>query len=71
MKTFWILFNLLVLSITSVMAQASEEVAMADTFRQEGKIYVVVAVLVIILIGIFAYLMSIDAKMNKLEKEEE
>ncbi|MFN8417480.1 MAG: hypothetical protein U0U66_14195 [Cytophagaceae bacterium] len=71
MKTFWILFNLLVLPLTSAMAQASDEVAMADTFRQDGKIYVVVAVLSIILVGIFIYLMSIDAKINKLEKEDE
>jgi len=34
-----------------------------------GKIFVVVAVLAIILIGIFVYLFFIDKKINKLEKE--
>ena len=36
-----------------------------------GKIFVVVAVLAIILIGIFSYLFFIDRKINKLEKEVE
>lgn len=71
MKTFWILINIFFLTCVSAFAQATEEVAMADTFRKDGKIYVVVAVLSIILVGIFVYLMNIDAKMNKLEKEEE
>jgi len=36
-----------------------------------GKIYVVVAVLAIILVGIFVYLFFIDRKVRKLEKELE
>ena len=36
-----------------------------------GKIFVVVAVLAIILAGIFSYLFFIDRKINKLEKEVE
>ena len=34
-----------------------------------GKIYVVVAVLAVILAGIFTYLFFIDRKVRKLEKE--
>lgn len=34
-----------------------------------GKIFVVVAVLSIILVGIFVYLFVIDRKIGKLEKE--
>jgi CcmD family protein len=34
-----------------------------------GKIFVVVAVLAVILIGIFVYLFTIDRKLRKLEKE--
>ena len=34
-----------------------------------GKIFVVVAVLAVILIGIFVYLFFIDRKIGKLEKE--
>ena len=36
-----------------------------------GKIFVVVAVLAIILVGIFTYLFFIDRKVNKLKKEIE
>jgi CcmD family protein len=36
-----------------------------------GKIFVVVAILAIILVGIFIYLFTIDRKVTKLEKEVE
>jgi len=36
-----------------------------------GKIFVVVAVLAVILVGIFIYLFTIDRKLRKLEKEIE
>ena len=36
-----------------------------------GKIFVVVAVLAVILAGIFVYLFTIDRKIRKLEKEIE
>jgi len=42
---------------------------MADEMRRNGKIYVVVAVLVAIFIGIVLYLIRLDRKLSKLEKE--
>ena len=36
-----------------------------------GKIFIVVAVLAIILVGIFVYLFFIDRKVTRLEKEVE
>jgi len=36
-----------------------------------GKIYVVVAVLAVILVGIFVYLYFLDRKVRKLEEELE
>ncbi len=54
--------------ISSIVAKA-QDVQMADTMRSEGKIYVVIAVLCVILIGLFIYLITIDKKLNKLEKE--
>lgn len=36
-----------------------------------GKIFVVVAVLAVILVGVFVYLFTIDRKVSKLEKEIE
>lgn len=42
---------------------------MADEMRSNGKIYVVVAVLVTIFIGIILYLIRLDRKLTRLEKE--
>lgn len=49
---------------------ASAETEMADTMRSNGKIYVVVVVLATIFAGIFAYLVYLDRKISKLEKEK-
>jgi Tfp pilus assembly protein PilO len=46
-----------------------QTVEMADTFRADGKIYVVVAVLSVITISLLAYLFVLDKKISKLEKE--
>ena len=60
--------TLIALLISSFVAKA-QEVQMAETMRSEGKIYVVVAVLSVILIGLFIYLITIDRKVSNLEKE--
>ena len=49
-------------------AMASKAPQMADTFRSEGKIYVVIAVLSIIFVCLIAYLIYIDIKVRRLEK---
>jgi K+-transporting ATPase A subunit len=46
----------------------NEKPQMADALRSSGKIYVVVAVLVIILIGLFLYLLNTDKKLSRIEK---
>ena len=46
-------------------------VEMADVMRSEGKIYVVVAGLLIVVTGFLAYLFFLDRKVGKLEKEVE
>ena len=46
----------------------NEKPAMADALRSSGKIYVVVTVLVIILIGLFLYLVNTDKKISRIEK---
>ena len=48
--------------------EVSAEPQMADTFRSEGKIYVVIAVISIIFICLISYLIYIDMKLRKLEK---
>jgi len=59
---------LLLVLLVSNISQAQEE-TMANTMRSNGKIYVVVAVLTTILIGLIAYLVRLDKKISKLEKE--
>ena len=54
-------------AVTDFFAQEKPE--MADAMRSNGKIYVVVAVCLTILIGLFIYVFLIDRKISKLEKE--
>ncbi|MFM6947433.1 MAG: CcmD family protein [Aquirufa sp.] len=65
MKSFLLMIGFILLSF---FAQA-QEVEMADKFRQDGKIYVVIAVVAVILTGIFVYLFRLDTKISKLEKQ--
>jgi hypothetical protein len=44
------------------------EVEMADQMREDGKIYVVVAVITTILVGLIVYTITIDRKITGLEK---
>jgi hypothetical protein len=47
-----------------------EKPEMADAMRSNGKIYVVVGVLIIILAGLFIYLINLDRKMSRMEKND-
>jgi CcmD family protein len=58
----------LLMAFICFAGQAEATVEMADQFRAEGKIYVVIAVVAIILTGIFVYLFSLDRKISDLEK---
>lgn len=55
-----------VCSAISLQAQTTD----ADVMRSNGKIYVVVAVCLTILIGLFLYVFSIDRKISNWEKEK-
>src|SRR5687768_15834930 len=63
------LFCLAVLLQVAAVAQGAGGVEMADTMRQNGKIYVVVAVILTIFAGIIIYLIRLDRKISRLEKE--
>ena len=52
-------------------AAFAQQVEMADSMRSNGKIYVVVAVCLTILIGLFIYVFLLDKKMSRLEKNNE
>lgn len=45
-------------------------VEMADGMRSNGKIYVVLAVILTIFAGIILYLIRLDRKISKLERSE-
>lgn len=60
-------FSLLML-LQATAQEASPE--MADVMRSNGKIYVVVLVLATIFAGIIAYLVRIERKISRLEKNK-
>jgi len=61
---------LLLLSYTGVFAQSNLGVTMDDTLQSSGKIYVVVAIIAIIFVGLALYLFSIDRRLKKIEREK-
>jgi len=58
------------LLLTFLLQAQDSTVEMADNMRKNGKIYVVVAVVVTILIGLFLYLFRLDKKISNLEKNQ-
>jgi CcmD family protein len=74
-KILWRVFFLVSGLLTTFLGRAQdslqkEKPQMADIMRSNGKIYVVVAVLMIILAGLFVYLISLDRKLSRLEKND-
>lgn len=63
------LILLLSLMLIALIGKA-QDVEMADQLRGEGKIYVVIGVILIILTGLFGYLIRLDRKLRKLEKND-
>jgi CcmD family protein len=62
-KVLTVLFVLMVNPL--LFAQDAE---MADVMRSEGKIYVVVAIILVIFLGLIGFLVFTDRKVSKLEK---
>jgi len=48
----------------------AQDVTMADVMKENGKIYVVIAVMLTILAGLVLYLVRLDRKISKLEKNK-
>lgn len=65
------LFIMIFMAVLKASAQLpSSDVEMADQMRAEGKIYVVVAVILIVFIGMILYLLNLEKKISKIEKEK-
>ena len=60
---------LLTLALLTVNCLQAQGIDVDSTLRQDGKIYVVVTVLVTILIGLFIYVIRTDRKISKLENK--
>ncbi len=68
-KLYLIIF-VAVASASNLFAQnAQAPVEMADKMREDGKIWIVVAIITVIFLGIAANMLRIDAKISKIEKE--
>lgn len=53
----------------AAMAQGNSSEDTNDFMRSNGKIYVVVAVAAVIISGLFLYLLNLERKIKRLEKE--
>lgn len=51
-----------------IFAQEKKPAEMADAMRSNGKIYVVVAIILTILLGLLFYVARVDKKIKQLEK---
>ncbi|MCC5928963.1 MAG: hypothetical protein JJU28_06930 [Cyclobacteriaceae bacterium] len=56
-------------SLAGILQQESDKVEMADLFRSEGKIYVVVLVVIILITGLIVYTILTDRKVLKLQRD--
>ena len=64
----YFLLTLVILSVSFATSFASDgEPEMADVMRSNGKIYIVVAMVLIVLAGLITYLFLLDRKVKKLE----
>lgn len=61
-----VLFLVGVLINQTAFAQDAE---MADGMRASGKIYVVVGIILIVVIGLVVYLFMMDKKLTRIEKQ--
>lgn len=69
MKKIFPLLFFLISFTTNLFAQSADGVTMADKMREDGKIWVVVAVVAIVFAGIAINMLRIDFKLKKIEKE--
>ncbi len=65
-KLIFLILTFIAFFYNSSLAQGS---AIEQTMHESGKINVVVAVLIVIFIGIIFYLIKLDRKISKIEKD--
>ncbi len=63
--------SILLLAFTMITFSAKASGSIEESLYATGKIYVVVAVLLLIFFGIIGFLLHLERKISKLEKEIE
>ncbi len=64
------ILTLVIFILSAVTSFAQDNgIEMADTLRNNGKIYIVVICIVIILVGLLVYLFNLDRRLKMLEKK--
>lgn len=69
MKKISHLIALIFLLLSSTFLSAQEKTGMGNTMRSNGRIYVVVVVILVILIGLILYVVRLDRKISKMERQ--
>lgn len=68
MKKIFLLLSFIIISL-NLFAQENK-IEMADELRNSGKIYVVVAVMLLLFLSFITYLFTIDKRLKKIEKNK-
>ena len=68
-RTLFMLLSLLMVTLVVKAQEGTAKTTIGETMRSNGRIYVVVAVMLTILIGLILYLVRLDRKISKIEKE--
>ena len=63
--------SLFVMLLTTSLSFGQSDIEMADVMRSNGKIYVVLAVALTVMLGIIIYMITLDRKISGLEKKIE
>jgi hypothetical protein len=65
------IINLMFLLTALLNSQAAfaQDAEMADGMRANGKIYVVVGIILVVLVGLVVYLFMIDKKLTRIEDQ--
>jgi uncharacterized membrane protein HdeD (DUF308 family) len=69
-SSYILLITMALLAVFNGFSQDAQPAEMADVMRSNGKIYVVIAVILTILAGLILYVIRLDRKISKMEKGE-
>jgi Na+/H+-dicarboxylate symporter len=70
-RSFFRVIALLVYMLPFAVFAQDSNPEMADTMRSNGKIYVVLACVLMVLAGLIAFLFVVEKRLSKLEKENQ